>query len=180
MSINVWRLAGDTLNITCNFLYCNHQVHREIFRSPCIYYVISTSSLPYSTAFLITRDFVLAIKTIFHLLSASKTQAKKSICIPKHKHTQWWLHPKHVKHGGQHITNKLISACFNENNYMWQNNHREREREKERERENTKIIRNESEHYALKFCPICTTKRKHGYTQDWSEVKIRFLATHNS
>jgi hypothetical protein len=28
MSINVWRLAGDTLNITCNFLYCN-QVHRD-------------------------------------------------------------------------------------------------------------------------------------------------------
>jgi len=29
VSINVWRLAGDTLNITCNFLCCNHQVHRD-------------------------------------------------------------------------------------------------------------------------------------------------------
>jgi hypothetical protein len=29
VSINVWRLAGDTLNLTCNFLYCNHQVHRD-------------------------------------------------------------------------------------------------------------------------------------------------------
>jgi hypothetical protein len=29
VSINVWRLAGDTLNITCNFLYCNHEVHRN-------------------------------------------------------------------------------------------------------------------------------------------------------
>jgi len=29
VSINVWRLAGDTLNIICNFLYCNHQVHRD-------------------------------------------------------------------------------------------------------------------------------------------------------
>jgi hypothetical protein len=29
VSINVWRLAGDTLNITCNFLYCNHRVHRN-------------------------------------------------------------------------------------------------------------------------------------------------------
>jgi hypothetical protein len=29
VSINVRRLAGDSLNITCNFLYCNHQVHRE-------------------------------------------------------------------------------------------------------------------------------------------------------
>jgi hypothetical protein len=29
VSINVWRLAGDSLNITCNFLCCNHQVHRD-------------------------------------------------------------------------------------------------------------------------------------------------------
>jgi hypothetical protein len=29
VSINVWRVAGDTLNITCNFLYCNHQVHKD-------------------------------------------------------------------------------------------------------------------------------------------------------
>jgi hypothetical protein len=26
---SVWRLAGDALNITCNFLYCNHQAHRD-------------------------------------------------------------------------------------------------------------------------------------------------------
>jgi hypothetical protein len=31
VSINVWGLAGDTLNITCNFLYCNYQVHRDFF-----------------------------------------------------------------------------------------------------------------------------------------------------
>jgi hypothetical protein len=29
VSINVWRLARNTLNITCNFLYCNHQVARD-------------------------------------------------------------------------------------------------------------------------------------------------------
>jgi len=29
VSINVWRLAEDTVNITCNFLYCNYQVHRD-------------------------------------------------------------------------------------------------------------------------------------------------------
>jgi hypothetical protein len=29
VSINVWRLAGDTLNITCNFLYCNNQLQRN-------------------------------------------------------------------------------------------------------------------------------------------------------
>jgi len=31
---NVWRLEGDTLNIICNFLYCNHQVHRDFFNHP--------------------------------------------------------------------------------------------------------------------------------------------------
>jgi hypothetical protein len=30
VSINVWRLAGDSLNITCNFLYCNRQVHGDL------------------------------------------------------------------------------------------------------------------------------------------------------
>jgi hypothetical protein len=29
VSVNVWRLAGDALNITCNFLYCNLHVHRD-------------------------------------------------------------------------------------------------------------------------------------------------------
>jgi hypothetical protein len=29
VSINVWRLAGDNLNITCNFLHCDYQVHRD-------------------------------------------------------------------------------------------------------------------------------------------------------
>ena len=29
VSINVWRLAADNLNITCNSLYCNHQVHGD-------------------------------------------------------------------------------------------------------------------------------------------------------
>jgi hypothetical protein len=30
VSINVWRLAGDTLSITCNFLCCNHQVYKDV------------------------------------------------------------------------------------------------------------------------------------------------------
>jgi hypothetical protein len=37
LSINVWRLAGDTLNITCNFLYCNHQVNRDFLITLYIY-----------------------------------------------------------------------------------------------------------------------------------------------
>jgi hypothetical protein len=27
---SIWRLAGDISNITCNFLYCNHQVRRDV------------------------------------------------------------------------------------------------------------------------------------------------------
>jgi hypothetical protein len=49
VSINVWRLAGDTLSITCNFLYCNLQVHRDflitlynrvLLDNKCIYLII--------------------------------------------------------------------------------------------------------------------------------------------
>jgi hypothetical protein len=29
VSIYVWILAGDALNITCNFLYCNRQVQTD-------------------------------------------------------------------------------------------------------------------------------------------------------
>jgi len=28
--------SGETLNITCNFLYCNHQVHRDLMLTLCI------------------------------------------------------------------------------------------------------------------------------------------------
>jgi hypothetical protein len=30
ISINIWRRTGETLNITFNFLCCNHQVHRNL------------------------------------------------------------------------------------------------------------------------------------------------------
>jgi hypothetical protein len=29
VSTDVWKLTVDILNITCNFLYCNHQVQRD-------------------------------------------------------------------------------------------------------------------------------------------------------
>ena len=38
VSINVWKLAVDTLNITCSFLYCNHQVHRDFLIT--LYYTV--------------------------------------------------------------------------------------------------------------------------------------------
>jgi hypothetical protein len=40
--VNFWRLAGETLNITCKFLYCNHQLYTDFLiilykhvTSPC-------------------------------------------------------------------------------------------------------------------------------------------------
>jgi hypothetical protein len=46
VSINVWRLAGDTLNVTCNFLCCNHQVHRDFLITLCIISIVDINSLP--------------------------------------------------------------------------------------------------------------------------------------
>jgi hypothetical protein len=43
--INVWRPAGDTLNITCNFLYCNHQMYRG-FWSLCILHNLFWQYIP--------------------------------------------------------------------------------------------------------------------------------------
>ena len=34
VAIAVWRLAGDTCNIACNFLYCNHQSAQRLFDHP--------------------------------------------------------------------------------------------------------------------------------------------------
>jgi hypothetical protein len=45
VSINVWILAGNTLNITCNFLYCNHQAHRNFWITLYILPVLSRVSL---------------------------------------------------------------------------------------------------------------------------------------
>jgi hypothetical protein len=45
--MNVWRLAGDALNITCNFLYCDHQVHRDVL--VILYNCTQTSVLSWHT-----------------------------------------------------------------------------------------------------------------------------------
>jgi hypothetical protein len=45
VSLSVWRLAGDTLNITCNFLYCNHQVHTDFLINLYIHFKLCFSSL---------------------------------------------------------------------------------------------------------------------------------------
>ena len=40
LSIYVWRIAGDTLNITSNFLYCNHQVQRHFYHTVLQYFTL--------------------------------------------------------------------------------------------------------------------------------------------
>jgi hypothetical protein len=44
VSINIWRLAGDIWNVTCNFLYCNHQVHRDFLIT--LYYKNTSPRIP--------------------------------------------------------------------------------------------------------------------------------------
>jgi len=55
VSIKVLTPAGDTLNITCNFLYCNHQVHR-LFDHPVHTHVCVCACNFSITAFLKTRQ----------------------------------------------------------------------------------------------------------------------------
>jgi hypothetical protein len=47
VSINVWRVAGDTLNFNRNFLYCNHQVQRDflitLYLRTSLYHIHCTS-----------------------------------------------------------------------------------------------------------------------------------------
>jgi hypothetical protein len=45
VSINIWRLAWGTLNITCKFLYCNHQEHRDFHPVPANNIVVRSDSL---------------------------------------------------------------------------------------------------------------------------------------
>jgi hypothetical protein len=56
VSINVWRLAGDTLNTTCNFLY--HQVHRDFFDHPVFRQYATYCSLILGTAALETFEIL--------------------------------------------------------------------------------------------------------------------------
>jgi hypothetical protein len=45
VSTNVWKLGGGgTLNITCNVMYCNHQVHRDILITLYIVMIIIFAS----------------------------------------------------------------------------------------------------------------------------------------
>jgi hypothetical protein len=46
VSINVWRLARNTLNIPCKFLYCNHQVYRDVLITLCLHKVQKIVVLP--------------------------------------------------------------------------------------------------------------------------------------
>jgi hypothetical protein len=62
VSINIWRLAGDTLNISCNFLYCNHQLHRDFLITPynrremSLYYLTCLRSV-YTAKNMCVREF---------------------------------------------------------------------------------------------------------------------------
>jgi len=59
VSVNVWRLAGGTLNISCNFLYCNHQEHREFLITLYIYsYTVTLQTFILFTALKPVPEFI--------------------------------------------------------------------------------------------------------------------------
>jgi hypothetical protein len=71
VSINVWRLAGDTLNVTCNFLCCNHQVHRDFLIT--LYFV--------SLQFYPSQTYLPLCKTVSQLNPESTLLASISITL---------------------------------------------------------------------------------------------------
>jgi hypothetical protein len=78
MSINVWRLVEDNLNITCNFLYCKHQVHRELVI--ILYYLYWCLSMWMET---VLRWFVVAVKDTYYMCQMWS-------CLPKFAHSLHW------------------------------------------------------------------------------------------
>jgi hypothetical protein len=78
--MNVWRLAGDTLNITCNFLYCNHQVHRDflitLYKQQMEEKHIEMSASNSQTAILLNTNLNTSYKVHTLLLKTVKCNSK--------------------------------------------------------------------------------------------------------
>jgi hypothetical protein len=71
VSINVWRLAGDTLNNTCIFQYCNHQVHRDFLIT---LYFLKVSSKRALSQWNIYPNFYQVLQFIYGILYRGKAR----------------------------------------------------------------------------------------------------------
>jgi hypothetical protein len=69
--LDIWRLAGDTLNITCNFRYCNRQVHR-LFDHSVFLSVVCLAILCFSTQPDKQHDFCKKVDIHFVLRSVHR------------------------------------------------------------------------------------------------------------
>jgi hypothetical protein len=56
--------AGDTLNITCNFLYCDHQVHRDFWIILYVWPKISSHRTLYKQKHMLLRNGINVTKSV--------------------------------------------------------------------------------------------------------------------
>ena len=85
VSINVWRLAGDTLNITCNFLYCNHQVHRDFFITLYMYlcWCFFLKHLPKHHLYCCCRCIMQYLHELYKCVTCHSVELQSSHLLPK-------------------------------------------------------------------------------------------------
>jgi hypothetical protein len=117
VSINVWRLAGNTLNIACNFLHCNYQVHRDFLIT--LYYQKGNSNY-ISFLILVFQAFSeneIPIKNV--LISEQmgmKVHLQTFTVLPPVEATRYWVGPR------AGLNNSPLSE--NEENFMCVSPHR--------------------------------------------------------
>ena len=69
VSLNIWRLAGDNLNITCNLLYCNYQAHRDFLITlykEHLYALWQKLKTSYEMRDFMQREILLNIQLLIH------------------------------------------------------------------------------------------------------------------
>jgi len=120
VSITVWRLARDTLNITCNFLYCNHQVHRD--------YLIALYEWTHSTGEMTSEVrggtpsrcyLVLPVLTSYPATEAYVFQVETP--RPRQSQNKWlWWYSYFLTYG----TEVLVFTTFSgKSNFSWAETH---------------------------------------------------------
>jgi hypothetical protein len=105
LSINVWRLAGDSLNITGNFLYCNHQVHRDFLNTLHLKHHTDLSSF--------IKNKIILFQMEIHSFGATYI----TLCNVKMKFpfislsNNYKYHPKHHKFINWNCTIQSVAKC---------------------------------------------------------------------
>jgi hypothetical protein len=95
VSINIWRLGGgDTLNITCNFLYYNHQVHTDFMITLYLYIIFFWSEL-FIVWYRWQAHITNCIKIFLLLTSHPNPSVTTTLFFPLRVIAYNWNHPIH-------------------------------------------------------------------------------------